>query len=127
MASTIIAEHGTHRNVLLEDFGHGEMVQANQHLIIHDGHAMILDPGGHKGGLILLIVQAHRVIGKRLHADNLDAGDIGDRLVIIAPAAIIIAGPAARLGRQTRRRSEPLRYRRRLDRKPVPRAVPGTV
>ena len=48
MPSTTLFDDGTHRNVLLEDFGHGQMVQANQHLVIHAGHAMILDPGGHK-------------------------------------------------------------------------------
>jgi flavorubredoxin len=37
------------RNILLEDFGKGGLaVQANQHLIVHDGEGMILDPGGHK-------------------------------------------------------------------------------
>jgi len=34
--------------VLLEDFARGMAVQANQHLIIHNGHGMVLDPGGHK-------------------------------------------------------------------------------
>jgi flavorubredoxin len=48
MASLTLFDNGTHRNILLEDFGHGQMVQANQHLIVHEGHAMILDPGGHK-------------------------------------------------------------------------------
>jgi flavorubredoxin len=48
MPSTILFDEGTHRNVLLEDFGRGEAVQSNQHMIIHDGVGMILDPGGHK-------------------------------------------------------------------------------
>lgn len=48
MPGLTLFDDGTHSNVLLEDFGHGEMVQANQHLVIHDGHGMILDPGGHK-------------------------------------------------------------------------------
>lgn len=48
MGSLTLFDNGTHRNILLEDFGHGQMVQANQHLIVHEGHAMILDPGGHK-------------------------------------------------------------------------------
>ena len=48
MGSLTLFDNGTHRNILLEDFGHGQMVQANQHLIVHDGHGMILDPGGHK-------------------------------------------------------------------------------
>lgn len=38
----------THQNIWLDDFGHGLAVQANQHLIIHNDEAMILDPGGHK-------------------------------------------------------------------------------
>ncbi len=37
-----------HRNIWLEDFGHGLAVQANQHMIIDDGQALLLDPGGHK-------------------------------------------------------------------------------
>lgn len=38
----------THRNVVFEDLTEGGMVQANQHVIVSDGEAMILDPGGHK-------------------------------------------------------------------------------
>ena len=41
-------EGSGHRNLLLPDFGHGLAVQTNQHLIIHDDHGMVLDPGGHK-------------------------------------------------------------------------------
>ena len=48
MPSLTLFDNGNHRNILLEDFGGGLAVQANQHLIIHDGQAMILDPGGHK-------------------------------------------------------------------------------
>ncbi len=49
MADTVLFDNGTHRNVLLEDSGSAGMaVQANQHLIVHDGEAMLLDPGGHK-------------------------------------------------------------------------------
>lgn len=48
MGSLTLFDNGVHRNILLEDFGQGQMVQANQHLIVHDGHGMILDPGGHK-------------------------------------------------------------------------------
>lgn len=48
MASTVIFEEGSHKNVLLEDFSEGLAVQANQHVIIHGDQAMILDPGGHK-------------------------------------------------------------------------------
>ncbi len=48
MPSLKLYDDGTHRNLMLEDYGHGQMVQANQHLIVHDGEGMILDPGGHK-------------------------------------------------------------------------------
>lgn len=41
-------DNRVHKNILLEDFGHGEMVQANVHLIVDSGKGMILDPGGHK-------------------------------------------------------------------------------
>ncbi|HHG73987.1 MAG TPA: MBL fold metallo-hydrolase [Persephonella sp.] len=41
-------DNGTHQNILLEDYGHGEMVQANVHFIVDSGQGMILDPGGHK-------------------------------------------------------------------------------
>lgn len=48
MASITLHDSGNHKNVLLEDFSSGLAVQANQHLIVHGGAAMILDPGGHK-------------------------------------------------------------------------------
>lgn len=48
MPSLTLYDDGTHRNLMLEDFGHSQMVQANQHLIVHGGAGMILDPGGHK-------------------------------------------------------------------------------
>jgi len=48
MASIVLFDDGKHKNVLLEDFSGGGAVQANQHLVIHDHAAMILDPGGHK-------------------------------------------------------------------------------
>lgn len=49
MPNTVLYESGTHKNVLLEDFGLGGLaVQANQHLIVHGSAGMILDPGGHK-------------------------------------------------------------------------------
>ncbi len=48
MATIALFEQGPHRNLLLEDFGQGEMVQANQHLVVHGGAGLILDPGGHK-------------------------------------------------------------------------------
>ena len=48
-ADDILFDSGDHRNILLEDFASGgTAVQANQHLIIHHGAGMILDPGGHK-------------------------------------------------------------------------------
>ena len=49
MANTVLFDNGAHRNILLEDSGgSGNAVQANQHLIVHNGEAMLLDPGGHK-------------------------------------------------------------------------------
>lgn len=48
MPETVLYESNGHANVLLEDFGHGLAVQANQHVIVHGGEGMILDPGGHK-------------------------------------------------------------------------------
>lgn len=48
MSSITLFDNGNHKNVLLEDFSGGLAVQANQHLIVHGGAAMILDPGGHK-------------------------------------------------------------------------------
>jgi flavorubredoxin len=47
-ANTVLFQSGTHSNVLLEDFSGGLAVQANQHVIVHGGEGMILDPGGHK-------------------------------------------------------------------------------
>lgn len=43
-----IFNNGTHQNILLEDFGHGKMVQANVHFIVDNGQGFILDPGGQK-------------------------------------------------------------------------------
>ena len=49
MANTVLYDDGVHKNILLEDFGAGDLaVQANQHLIIHNRVGMLLDPGGHK-------------------------------------------------------------------------------
>ena len=45
---TALFDNGSHKNILLEDFGHGEMVQANVHFIVNKGKGMILDPGGQK-------------------------------------------------------------------------------
>jgi flavorubredoxin len=41
-------DNGTHKNLLLEDLDAGLAVQSNQHLVIHNGEGLILDPGGHK-------------------------------------------------------------------------------
>jgi flavorubredoxin len=49
MPNLVLYDDGTHKNILIEDFSAGGLaVQANQHLVIHGGSAMILDPGGHK-------------------------------------------------------------------------------
>lgn len=49
MPSQVLYEDSQHRNLLFEDFGLGGLaVQANQHMVIHGGSGMILDPGGHK-------------------------------------------------------------------------------
>ncbi len=43
-----IFEDDTHKNVMFSDLTGKNMIQANQHVIVHNGEAMILDPGGHK-------------------------------------------------------------------------------
>ena len=49
MATTQLYSHGSHRNLLLEDFsGAGLAIQANQHVIVDGAEGIILDPGGHK-------------------------------------------------------------------------------
>ena len=48
MPELVLFENGSHKNVLLEDIDTGLAVQANQHVIVHGGAGMILDPGGHK-------------------------------------------------------------------------------
>ncbi|MEQ8273047.1 MAG: hemerythrin domain-containing protein [Deltaproteobacteria bacterium] len=47
-AGASLYDDGVHSNVWLHDFGRGLAVQANQFLIVHDGHGMVLDPGGPK-------------------------------------------------------------------------------
>ncbi len=37
-----------HKNIMFNDLTKGEMVQANQHIIIDGNEAMLIDPGGHK-------------------------------------------------------------------------------
>jgi len=44
----ILYDDGNHQCLLLEDYGHGEMVQTNVYLIVDSGKGMLLDPGGHK-------------------------------------------------------------------------------
>ncbi len=44
----ILFDSPTHKNVFFDDLSEGQMVQANQHVIVSDGEAMVLDPGGHK-------------------------------------------------------------------------------
>lgn len=41
-------ERAGHKNVAFTDLSEGAAVQANQHVIIDGGEAMLLDPGGHK-------------------------------------------------------------------------------
>jgi flavorubredoxin len=48
MPTTVLFDHGTHRNVWLDVQADGTAVPANQHLIVHEGSAVLLDPGGHK-------------------------------------------------------------------------------
>jgi flavorubredoxin len=48
MPELVLFDNGSHKNVLLEDIDSGLAVQANQHVIVHDGAGMVLDPGGHK-------------------------------------------------------------------------------
>ena len=49
MPNVVLYDDATHRNILFEDFDRGGLaVQANQHLIVHGGAGMVLDPGGHK-------------------------------------------------------------------------------
>ncbi len=44
----LLFQSDDHRNVMFEDLTEGAMVQANQHLVIHNGEGLLLDPGGHK-------------------------------------------------------------------------------
>jgi len=48
MSSIVLFDKDSHTNHLLEQCGGDEMIPANQHLIVHKGHGIILDPGGHK-------------------------------------------------------------------------------
>lgn len=46
MPTIPLFERDGHRNLLLEEFGRGEAVQANLHLVVHQDHGLLLDPGG---------------------------------------------------------------------------------
>ena len=48
MGSTTLFEKDGHAFILLEGFGHGEMVPTNQVVIQNGNEAILLDPGGHK-------------------------------------------------------------------------------
>lgn len=48
MPSIYLHESEGHKSVLLENFDAGAGIQANQHVIVHNKEAVILDPGGHK-------------------------------------------------------------------------------
>ncbi|MFO0565354.1 MAG: MBL fold metallo-hydrolase [Polyangiaceae bacterium] len=48
MPELTLFDNGNHKNVLLDDLDAGLAVQANQHVIVHNGAGMVLDPGGHK-------------------------------------------------------------------------------
>lgn len=41
-------EGGNHKNLMFNEFSSGKMIPANQHVLLHDKEALILDPGGHK-------------------------------------------------------------------------------
>ncbi len=47
-SSITLFDNGGHRNILLEDLDSGLAVQSNQHVIVHNGAGIVLDPGGHK-------------------------------------------------------------------------------
>lgn len=48
VSTMVLYEAEGHRNVLLPEQDAGEGVSTNQHLIVHGGEAMLLDPGGAK-------------------------------------------------------------------------------
>lgn len=49
MSEITLFQDATHKNILLPDAsGEGLAVQANHHVVVHNEHAMLLDPGGHK-------------------------------------------------------------------------------
>ncbi len=46
--NVVLFMNDSHQNILLEDFGKGQMIQANVHLIVDGKKIIVLDPGGHK-------------------------------------------------------------------------------
>lgn len=48
MPPTFLYDTPEHRNIMLEDLEIGHAVQANQHVIVANGEALLLDPGGPK-------------------------------------------------------------------------------
>ena len=48
MTTSVLFDASGHRNVMLEGFEEGTSIPTNQHVVIHEGHAAVLDPGGHK-------------------------------------------------------------------------------
>lgn len=41
-------DSGDHKNLMFNDLSTGKMIQANQHVIVHNKEGVVLDPGGHK-------------------------------------------------------------------------------
>lgn len=66
--TTRLFDAGSHRNVLLPSFDDGDAIPANQHLVVHDGAAMILDPGGHKVYSKVLAETMKQLSGAKLEA-----------------------------------------------------------
>ncbi len=48
MGARTLYDQDNHLFILLEGFGHGEMVPTNQAVIYNNNEAILLDPGGHK-------------------------------------------------------------------------------
>jgi flavorubredoxin len=44
----VLYDDGGHQCLLLEDYGHGQMIQSNVYMIIDNNKGILLDPGGHK-------------------------------------------------------------------------------
>jgi flavorubredoxin len=55
-----------HKNVMFSDLTEGGMVQANQHLIVAGGEALLLDPGGHKVYTKLIAAMAGQLAPAKL-------------------------------------------------------------